>query len=93
MFRYQLSHSKEVIYQTAQAPYQLSVSFRNIDPDLRDQRIGKGKLGQGETGDGKLADADNTDAELGKSKNPAGKLPDGNETYGGDRSSCRTVFE
>ena len=55
------------------------MSLVNVDPYLRNQRVGEGELSERIPGDCELTDTDNTNPELRQRENAEGKLTDGND--------------
>ena len=79
--------------QFRQSQDKLLTSFRHIDAELRNQRLGCRELGNRTCGEGKLADADQADAELCDADHSTAKLPDRDYAPRHHRSSVWSVFE
>ncbi len=79
--------------QPREVEHELTVTFRQVQAKLRDQRIGDCELGDGQSRQRELADTDDANAELRDANDAAGELSDSDDAARDYRRSVGPILE
>ena len=71
----------------------LAMALMNVNPELRHQGIGGGKLGEEPTAGHELADCDDADAEPGQGEDTAAEQADGDDALRRHGNAVRSILE
>jgi hypothetical protein len=79
--------------QPLEVEHQLTMTFRQVQTKLRNQRIRDRELRDGKSRDRELTNAHNSDTELGNADDTTAKLSNGDNAARHNRPSIRSVLE